>query len=62
MLNVTVGFYHISDNKYEVTVFTAMVIDGFRISDGQYAVLIDGVESTLYKMENRKLIQVSTNP
>ncbi|TAH01285.1 MAG: hypothetical protein EAZ15_07595 [Sphingobacteriales bacterium] len=55
-LNIAVGFYYISDNKYEITVFTAMVVDNFRISDGQFALLIDNNGSTLKKMDNKKLV------
>lgn len=55
-LNIAVGFYYVSDNKYEFTVFTAMVVDDFRISDGQFALLIDNNGSTLKKMENKKLV------
>ncbi|MBB5436927.1 hypothetical protein HDC92_000591 [Pedobacter sp. AK017] len=62
LLNVAVGFYHIVDNKYEVTVFTAMVSDAFRISDGQYTILIDGANSALFKMDNRKLVEMDSNP
>ncbi|RKR82787.1 hypothetical protein BDD43_2975 [Mucilaginibacter gracilis] len=62
LLNVAVGFYERKIGKYEVTVFTAMVTDTFRISDGQYVILIDGDESSLKKMDNRRLIEITTNP
>lgn len=62
ILNVAVGFHHIIDNKYEVTVFTAMVTDAFRISDGQFVVLIDGAYSVLYKMDNKKLVEIDSSP
>lgn len=61
LLNVAVGFYHITKNKYEVTVFTAMVIDSFSLSDSQYTVLIDGDTSILSKMDNKCLKKVSFN-
>ncbi len=61
LLNVAVGFHHIENNKYEVTVYTAMVEDEFRISDGQYVVLINERNSSLFKMENRKLKEVDTH-
>lgn len=60
MLNVVIEYHHVSSNKYEVTVFTAMVIDNFRISDGQYAVLIDGNNSTLFKFDNKQLVPVDS--
>lgn len=55
-LNIVAGFYYVSDNKYEVTVFTAMVVNDFKISDGQFALLIDNNGSTLKKMDNKKLV------
>lgn len=58
LLNVAVGFYHIEDNRYEVTVFTAMVNNEFRISDGQYVVLINMGNSNLLKMDNKSLIEI----
>lgn len=42
-----------------VIVFTAMVQDDFRISDGQYVVLINTRNSSLFKMDNRSLREVS---
>lgn len=60
LLNVAVGFHHIVNNKYELTVYTAMVADDFRISDGQYVVLINDRNSILYKMDNRKLKEIDS--
>lgn len=62
LLNVVVGFCHISNNRYEVTVFTAMVRDTFRISDSQFVILIDENISVLRKMANKRLIELDTNP
>jgi hypothetical protein len=39
-----------------------MVTDNFRISDGQYVVLMDGDTSVLRKMDNKRLVDVGTNP
>lgn len=58
ILNVVVGFCHITSNKYEVTVYTAMVVNDFKIGDGQYSVMIDHAYSTLYKMDNGKLKEI----
>lgn len=60
LLNVVVEFHHQEVNKYEVTVCTAMVTDDFRISDGQFVVLIDGDYSELSKLDNRKLNQIDS--
>lgn len=62
LLNVVVGFYQQHTNRYEVTVFTAMVASDFRISDGQFALEIDNDSSNLLKMENRKLRQLESHP
>jgi hypothetical protein len=62
LLNVGIGFYQKTGNKYEVTVFIAMVTDSFRISDGQYVVLMDGDTSVLRKMDNKRLVDVDTHP
>lgn len=59
-LNVVVEFHHLSNNRYEVTVITALVVDDFRLSDGQYAILIDDESSTLFKFDNKILVQVAT--
>lgn len=62
LLNIAVGFHHIDNNRYEVTVFTAMVEDAFRISDGQYVLTLDGATSELKKMDNRKLVGIDEYP
>lgn len=48
-LNIVVGFFHIERSKYEVTVYTAMCVDDFRVSDGQFIISLDGESSTLSK-------------
>lgn len=50
LLNVVVGFYQQHTDRYEVTVFTALVADDFRISDGQFALEIDKDTSHLLKI------------
>lgn len=60
LLNVAVEFHHIEKKKYEVTVITAMVTDEFKISDGQYVVLVNDDNSDLFKMTIRKLVHIST--
>ncbi len=62
LVNVVVGFYHITNNRYEVTVYTALVIDDFRISDGQFVLCLEKGNSQLKKLENRKLIVVEEYP
>lgn len=60
-LNVVIGFCHLSARNYEATIYTAMVIDDFRLSDGQYAVLINEGHSILYKMDNKLLREIYTS-
>lgn len=50
-LNVVVEFHHLEKNKYQVTVITAMQIDNFTISLGQYVLEIDGDVSILKKFD-----------
>lgn len=62
-LNIVLGFCHIDANRYEVTVYTAMVVDDFRIGDGQYVVTLENNDgSSLSKMDNRRLVELDINP
>ena len=62
VLNIVVGFYHITNNHYEVTVYTALITDDFRISDGQYVLCLEEGISELKKFDNKKLIIVEEYP
>ncbi|MGJ8716607.1 MAG: hypothetical protein ACSHXG_16025 [Maribacter stanieri] len=52
ILNVVVEIHFLETSKYEVTVITAMEIDNFKISDGQYVLIF---------VENRVLLKRNVN-
>lgn len=59
-LNIVVEFHHMSFNKLEVTVNTAMCIEDFKMSDGQYCIDFDSNgNSQLVKKEQNKLVNIS---
>ena len=49
MLNVAIETHHLEINKYEITVKTAMCVDDFKLSDGQYSIEVGDGYSNLYK-------------
>lgn len=59
-LNVVAEYHYIGLNKFEVTLKTAMKIGGFKLSDGQYQVVLhpDGT-STLMRLERSKFLLMS---
>jgi len=60
LLNVAIELHCISLDKYEITVFTAMKKDDFKMSQGQFAIQLYGnSESELKKFENGKLLTIS---
>lgn len=60
MLNVAIEAHYIGLNRYEITVKTAMCVDDFRLSDGQYAIELHGDGSTLSRMVKKKLEEILT--
>lgn len=60
ILNVAVEYHFLKLNTYEVTVKTAMSIEGFDLSDGQYAIEFTDNESTLYAFKNKKITGMDT--
>lgn len=61
LLNVVIEAHFKALNLYEVTVKTAMCIEDFAISDGQYAIeLFSDMSSTLKFMSRGKLNEVFT--
>ena len=59
MLNVATECHFIDVNTYEITVKTAMVVDNFRIRDGQYILEIIENISILKRKVNNKIIEIS---
>lgn len=60
MLNAVTEFHHIEKNKYQVTVITAMQNEGFLISQGQFALELDGDGSILRKCDGKNMIDVDS--
>jgi len=40
ILNVVAEIHYLETSKFEITVITAMVIDNFKVADGQYSLMI----------------------
>jgi hypothetical protein len=55
ILNVVAEYHFIEFNKMEITVKTAMVVDNFKISDGQFVLFIDDQGCVLKKLTNKTL-------
>lgn len=57
-LNVVIEVHYVNIYKYEVTVKTAMAIDDFRITDGQYVVELQEDSSFLKKNEKGQIKEI----
>jgi hypothetical protein len=57
-LNVVIEAHSLGIDHYEITVKTAMCSDTFKVSDGQYAIYIDGEAAILRKMSRGNLVDV----
>jgi hypothetical protein len=57
MLNVVIEVHYKSLCEYEVTVKTAMRVDDFIMSDGQYAVELFGIDNSVLKLKARKKVE-----
>jgi hypothetical protein len=58
LLHVVIEVHLIEIGTYEVTVKTAMCSPDFSLSDGQYLIQIIDNQSSIKKMERRRLIEV----
>jgi len=58
ILNIAVEYHFVSLNKFEVTIVTAMSIEGFQLGDNQYALEFNETESTLYRLVNKQVVTV----
>ena len=58
MLNVAIETHHLTINKYEITVKTAMCVDDFIMSDGQYSIEINEGNSILYKFVRKVNMEI----
>lgn len=57
-LNVVIEAHYTEGNKFEITVKTALCVDDFRLSQGQYAIEIQGDNSILFRKDNNRIIEV----
>jgi len=60
MLNVLIQAHFIEPACFEITVITAMCVDGFRLGDGQFVVEMQGDNSILKKFENKKFLEIAS--
>ena len=59
-LNVTVECHFINLNIFEVTIITAMSVENFKLSDGQYLIEFNDLSSTLYSFKTRQLKEIDS--
>ncbi len=58
MLNLVLQSHYIDATNFEITVITAMKIDGFKIADGQYVVELQENGADLYKLDNSRFRKI----
>lgn len=58
MLNVVIEAHFVDVDNCEITVITAMCMDNFKLSDGQFAVEIVENESVIRKMEKGQIKEI----
>lgn len=58
MLNLVVEYHFDSLGRFEVTMVTAMKVNGFRIIDSQYIVELQGNTATLSRMVNKNEVLI----
>lgn len=61
-LNVVVEIHFLGLDQFEVTVITAMVVDKFKISSGQFCIEIQQEYSCLKKIDNGKVLDLCSFP
>lgn len=57
-LNIVIEAHSIAVNRFEITVMTAMLVDDFRMPEGQYCIELHQEYSILKKQENGKLSEI----
>ena len=55
ILNTVIEIHFLDVGKYEITIITAMEVDDFNISDGQYTLRLSSSKISLQKMINKNL-------
>jgi hypothetical protein len=59
-LSVVVEYHYVDFKTIEVTIVTAMLVEDFMLSDGQYGIEFAGNHSTLIQCQSRKVDMVDT--
>lgn len=57
-LNIVVEYHFLSLNKFEVTIVTAMSNEHFQLGDNQYAIEFSEEQSTLFRLLNKKVVEI----
>lgn len=60
-LNVAIEIHFLTINSFEITIKTAMCVNDFRLSAGQYNInLLNNYSSVLYRFENQQNTEIAT--
>lgn len=60
-LNVVTEIHYLDTSKFEITVITAMVVDDFKISDGQYVLTISDNQVVLRRNVQKRMVEITKN-
>lgn len=58
ILNVVAEIHYLDTSKFEITVITAMVIDDFKIADGQYSLMVRNDRVTLSRNVQKRMNEI----
>lgn len=58
ILNVVCEVHYLDTSKFEITVITAMVVDNFKLSEGQYTLRISDKKATLSRNIKNRINEV----
>jgi len=58
VLNVVMETHYLESSKFEITVITAMVVDDFKVADGQHVITISDNKATLRRSIRKELIKI----
>lgn len=58
ILNVVAEIHYLETSKFEITVITAMVIDGFKVADGQYSLMVAANRVTLSRNVQKRMNEI----
>lgn len=58
ILNVVTEIHYLETSKFEITVITAMVIDDFKVADGQYTLMVRDNKVVLSRNVQKRIYEV----